>query len=264
MQELLSDIYDDESYVGQVKRLFGLYSRFRPQRKEPEIRSTWRHPAVDIPGTRTFAATHRDRATNTAEDVVSETVTVDAHDLFTQLTTLAYLGKREPTRGLLFSIQTVSEGTLRVWREWLSKQCERKTWSDGEPIAVHHDSSSSAAGNAKTRSDSVTGCSNPTEDSSVLWLHTRDNNLGIKFRVRERKWKRTAPILYASDIEVPVSYYIEFEGEFRKLNLLRTITDFMPEVLIRTTHLLLKLEEAQQRIEDQSGKAIVFGSFRER
>jgi len=33
------------------------------------------------------------------------------------------------------------------------------------------------------------------------------------------------------------------------------------EVFVRTMHLLLKLEEAQQQINNSSGKAIVFGSY---
>lgn len=35
----------------------------------------------------------------------------------------------------------------------------------------------------------------------------------------------------------------------------------VPEVLVRTTHLLLKLEEAQRQVDNRTGKAIVFGSF---
>lgn len=34
------------------------------------------------------------------------------------------------------------------------------------------------------------------------------------------------------------------------------------EVYVRTTHLLLKLEEAHRMVDDGRGKAIVFGAFR--
>lgn len=40
-----------------------------------------------------------------------------------------------------------------------------------------------------------------------------------------------------------------------------TITDNRAEVVVRTAHLLLKLEEAQKQIDNNAGKAIVFGSF---
>jgi hypothetical protein len=148
---------------------------------------------------------------------VSETVTVDAHDLFSQLTALAYLGKREPVRNHLCSTHSVTEGTIRVWRDWLSRQCESKKWTDGEPVVIHHDlpSSSPSSGKGKARSDSVTGRMDPTKDPSVLWINTRDQSVGIKFRVKERKWRRANPILYESDVEVAVCYIVEFEGEYQ-------------------------------------------------
>ena len=215
LEELSISISDDDSYVGQVKRVGALYSRFRPQHKEPEMKffSPRRIPG-DIPGSRTYTANSSTATPHDPNDVVSETVTVDAHDLFSQLTTLVYLGKHEFTCGLLFSIQEVSEGTIRVWRDWLSKQCERKSWTDGEPIVVLHDTPSSPTGNGKgkSRADSVTGYADPSKDPGILWINTRDDNVGIKFRVKERKWRRNAPLLYSNDVEVAVSYRIEFEG----------------------------------------------------
>ncbi|EMC93465.1 hypothetical protein BAUCODRAFT_150789 [Baudoinia panamericana UAMH 10762] len=241
LQDLGADIANGSTSIGDVRRAGSLYSRFRPQRKEPDTLGPPKHPAGDIPGSRTY----RDpSAALSPEDAVSETVTVDAHELFSQLTTFAYLGKRHSSRGLLFSMQEVCEGTIRVWREWLSRQCESKKWSDGENVVIHHDPPSDAiAGKGKQRSDSVTGYPDPTKDPRILWVNTRDDNVGIRFRVKERKWRRAAPVLFTSDVEVPVSYEIDFE-----------------EVFVRTTHLLLKLEEAEQQMDNHSGKAIVFGS----
>ncbi|TKA57845.1 hypothetical protein B0A49_10607, partial [Cryomyces minteri] len=68
----------------------------------------------------------------------------------------------------------------------------------------------------------------------------------IKFRVKERRWRRDNPILFQSDDEVAVSYSIEYE-----------------ELLIRTTHLLLKVEKSLLQEHNHSGKAVVFGSFLE-
>ncbi|KAK3678298.1 hypothetical protein LTR78_001593 [Recurvomyces mirabilis] len=238
------------SCVGRIRKAGALYSRFRPQLREPPLQPQ-KHPAGDIPGSRTW------RAPSSAADyvntldplpgdqVVSKNVTVDAHDLFSQLTTLVYLGKRETSRGLLFSIQEVSEGTIRVWREWLSKRCESKKWTDGEKVAVHRDPPvNPTSSRGKSRSDSVTGYEDPTKDPSILWINTRDDNVGVKFRVKERNMRRANPILFSDDTEVAVSYEVEFE-----------------EVLVRTTHLLLKLEGAQQQIDNHNGKAIVFGSY---
>jgi len=41
---------------------------------------------------------------------------------------------------------------------------------------------------------------------------------------------------------------------------LRMLTE-APEVFVRTTHLLLKLEEAQRQLDNNNGKSIVFGSY---
>jgi len=220
LDELAADVAGDQTkYVGQVKRMGELYSRFRPQRTEPAMGAPVKHPAGDVAGSRYSDSSSATAAASEVEEdeKVRETVTVDAHDLFSQLTTLAYLGKREPRRGLLFSIQEVSEGTIRVWRNWLAEQCESKTWTDGEPVVVHHDSfqapSSTNSGKGKARADSITVTGDMTNDPSILWVNTRDDNVGIKFRVKEKKWRRTnTPLLYSSETEVAVSYEVEFEG----------------------------------------------------
>ncbi|KAI7306401.1 hypothetical protein KC315_g14266 [Hortaea werneckii] len=236
-----------EQYVGKIKKMGEMYSRFRPQRKEPDLFARpRRHPAVDIPGSRTWAVSNQVPQAQDG-DRVTETVTVDAHDLFSQLSTSVYLGRREPRRGLLDSIQNVSEGTIRVWRNWLSEQCETKTFSDGTPVTVHHDSSSKRDRKELMVPGSLSDTlEDPRKDGSILWVNTRDDNVGIKFKVKEKKWRRTTamPILFESDVEVAVSYEVEFE-----------------EILVRTAHLLFTLEEAQQQMANDGGRAIVFGSY---
>lgn len=224
----LGDLLKDEDggegmqCVGKVKRMGELYSRFRPQRKEPDMLAPARHPAGDVPGSRTWAVSNQvPQATD--GDKVTEIVTVDAQDLFSQLTTLAYLGKREPRRGLLSSMLEVCEGTIRVWRNWLSEQCETKKFTDGTPVAIHHETPDShkTLGKGDSKVEDVAGkFYDPVKNNSVLWINTRDNSVGVKFRVKEKKWRRTVemPILFESDVEVAVSYEVEFEGTCRALS----------------------------------------------
>lgn len=214
LQNLLSLDNEEDSYVGRVQSISSLYTRFKPRRKEPDFTVTYRHPAGDVPGSRTYRGPSSDAAQGEIDtgETVSETVTVDAHDLFSQLTAQVYLGKRDPFRGLLFSIQEVSEGTIRVWRNWLSHQCESKKFTDGEVVLVHHEPPVSPTGKGKTRADSVVGVIDPRKDPSVLWINTSGENVGVKFRVKERKWRRNAPVLFSSEEEVAVSYVVEFEG----------------------------------------------------
>jgi len=144
------------------------------------------------------------------DEVVRDIVTVDAHDLFSQLMTVAYLGKREWTKGLLFSLQEVADGTIRVWRDWLSKHCESRSFSDHSTVTIQQ---SPAEMSSKARSDSVTSVSDPSRDSKVLWVNTRGNDVGVKFRVKRQKQIATnMPLLFSSDVEVSVSYVVEFEG----------------------------------------------------
>ena len=207
----------EEHCIGKVRRMGELYSRFRPQRHEPDASiRTPRHPAMDVPGSRTWAVSNQVPQAHDS-DRVTETVTVDAQDLFTQLTTSAYLAKREPRRGLLSSILDVSDGIIRIWRNWLSEQCETKKFSDGTSVTVHHalsGSSSSVRQSDSSPADLGKSFTDPKKEPSVLWINTRSEIIGVKFRVKEKKWRRTAqmPILFESDVEVAVSYEVEFEG----------------------------------------------------
>lgn len=186
--------------------------------KEPDFYSLRRpHPAGDIPGTRTYVTPETAAATaamlSDPKNAVTRTVTVDSHELFSQLSTVGYLGRREPLRGLLGSIQEVCDGTIRVWRDWLSKQCQAKRWTDGEPIVIHHDGNT-PGNKSKSRSGSIAAGTHPREDSSILWVNnTGGEQVGLKMKVKERKLHLDNPILFASDIEVPVSYLVELEGE---------------------------------------------------
>ena len=219
LQNLLDGIHDDECYLGQVQQVFGLYTRFKPQRRAPE--TTFRRWVVpgDIPGSRTYQSSNAPQPPVDPNESVSQVVTIDAHEIFSQLSTLAYLDKREFTLGPIFNRQQVSEGHIRIWRNWLSDQCESKRWTDGEPIAGYHDLPTSPIVKGKTRADRAIGCLPPSKDPSILWVDSRDENVGIKFRVKERIWRRNAPISYSSDVECAVSYRVELEGTAYQMTL---------------------------------------------
>lgn len=151
------------------------------------------------------------------DDAVCDTVTIDSHDLFSQLTTLSYIGQRDPGTGLLFKVQDIGEGTIRVWRDWLSQRCEKKTWTDRDPIAIHHDGANASVDKAKAKTDSTMECIDPTKEPNVLWANTRDYDVGIKFRVKERKWDKDDPLMNSNDVEAAVSYIVEFEGTPTKI-----------------------------------------------
>lgn len=190
--------------VGKIANLCALYSRFRPQHKEPERRASVRHRAGDIPGSRTYPSTavSSTQTLDAETRLVSDTVSLDAHELFSQLCTVTNLVKMGPKRGLLLSIVEVGDGTIRVWRDWLAKQAEARVGliDTGEPVI-------GGSGSFQSEAD-------PTNDPSILWVNNSDNAVGIKFRVRKHQWRRDNPILFSSEEEVAVSYQVEFEGTF--------------------------------------------------
>ncbi|KJY00816.1 f-box domain-containing protein [Zymoseptoria brevis] len=244
LQGLTDELQQSDGRIGHSKRMGELFCRFRPSNKEPDWTNIRRpHPAGDIPGTRTYMSQDQ-MAAETAklldrQTAVTTTITVDAHDLFSQLCTVGYLARREPLRGILSSIQDVCDGTIRVWRDWLSRQCETKRWTDGEAIIVHHDSRES-----RGAAQATAGYIDPRKDPSILWINTVREQVGIKFRVKEQTWRREPPVAFGSEAEMPVSYRVEME-----------------EVLVRTSHLLLKMEEAREQSLNYGGKAIIFGSY---
>lgn len=184
--------------VGKVARLGRLYTKFRPQRREVE--RSRRPRAGDIPGSRTYPSTAASiaRSPNVDTDVVAETVSLEAHELFSQLCTVINLAKIGAAKGLIMSIVEVSDGMIRIWRDWMAKQASA-TLDSGH-----------ASGSASSLE--YEPC-DPCQDPTILWVNNSNDAVGIKFRVREHKWRRDNPILFASEDEVAVSYSVEFQGQ---------------------------------------------------
>ena len=129
----------------QLRNLRELFSRFRPHHDEiiPKVRR--RHPAGDIPGSRTFstntqAPTHtpdpRESGSPTAntlstsagaasfespavQSLVSHHVHLDSSELFSQLCARTTVS---PRPGMFHTPAVVSDGIIRVWRAWLADQ----------------------------------------------------------------------------------------------------------------------------------------------
>ncbi|KAF2999876.1 hypothetical protein E8E13_008129 [Curvularia kusanoi] len=213
-----------------------MYSRFRPHRRELEDggRRVARRPG-DIPGSRTYPGTAQDKFTG---ELVKQTVSLESHELFTQLVAQTNLVKIGPYNGLFSAFVDVEEGVLRVWRRWLGEIAAK----DKQLLDMQKEEAEKMGkgkGKAREYDEKDAG----VEDSRILWVSTA-RNTGIRFNVRERKLRRDAPILIRNDEDLPVSYEIEYD-----------------ELLIRTSHLLLMLEKSMVQEDNSSGKAVVFGSF---
>ncbi|KAH0148276.1 hypothetical protein KCU82_g13590, partial [Aureobasidium melanogenum] len=182
-QESLESI-PDSAKIGHLGK--AVYSKFRPQHQEVR-RPSVKHPAGDIPGSRTHpsSADPSIHVHNAESNLVSQQVSLDADELFTQLIATLMLVKPGPRPDTILTAVEVCEGTIRVWRDWLAKQ-------------------------NKANVDSTSSYS-PADDPSILWVNTADHAVGVKFRVKERKWKRDVPVLISADEEVAVSYTVDLE-----------------------------------------------------
>lgn len=190
----------DSEKIGHLGK--AVYSRFRPQHQEILRRPSLKHPCGDVPGSRTHpsSADPMIHKYNAESNLVSQEVSLDAGELFTQLIATLMLVKPGPRPDTILTAVEVCEGTIRVWRDWLAKQAKTETTASFSAQA---------------------------DDSTVLWVNTADHAVGVKFRVRERKWKRDNPVLFYSEEEVAVSYTVDLE-----------------EVVVRTSHLLFMVEES--------------------
>lgn len=137
-------------------------------------------------------------------------LSLDGHELFTQLVSQTNLVKIGPRNGLFSSFVDVEEGVVRVWRKWLRDVAaegnrQKSDAVQNEPVEV--------VGKGKepvlevTENDEKKG-----EVDRVLWVTTKKHT-GIRFNVQERKLRRDAPILIRADEEdMPVTYEIEYDG----------------------------------------------------
>lgn len=176
--------------AGHIGYLRSLYSRFQPYRQETGRLIQQRTIPGDIPGSRTHPASPQNQREQRLGIGVlpTETVSLDAHELFSQLCVVSHMAKIAARKSVIQSFVELSDGVIRLRRDWLGQQLNKVV--------------TESAGRTRL-----------SEDSSILWVNNCNDDVGIKFRVRQHKPREDQPILYASEEEVAVSYYVEFEGK---------------------------------------------------
>lgn len=245
---------EDEGNIGaRLKKMRSLYSRFRPYRRELEDNGRRVRPG-DIPGSRTFPGTVQDKYRG---ETVKQTLSLESHELFTQLVAQTNLVKIGPRHGLFTCFVEVEEGVLRVWKDWL----EERAVNGQQGNAATAQEVVEEIGKGKEVVKEVDELDTNPDDAGLLWVSPAANT-GIRFNVKQRKFRRDVPILIRADEDMPVSYEIEYDGtkaqhwyDCRKM-LIR-----VAELVVRTSHLLLTLEKSLVQEDNSSGKAVVFGSF---
>ncbi len=142
---------------------------------------------------------------------------LDEDELFSQLCTSASLVKVGSKRGLFLGHTSISKDVVRVWRHWLATQ---------------------AAYEPQDRSEACAG-SEP-RNNMILWTDYRTQNVGLLLRVVEHEASHGAPLLIRADEDPPMSYSLQYE-----------------KLLIRTSQLLLRLEQSEAQEVTASGEIIM-------
>jgi hypothetical protein len=241
----------DPNIAGRLGVMHNMYSRFRPYRRELEAGGRKVKRPGDIPGSRTYPGTAQDKFQG---EVVKQTLSLEGHELFTQLMTQAHLSKIGPYNGLFTSFVEVEEGVLRVWREWLDNASAKSSGSDLQQDTTGQD------GNGKQPVKQSAEDTADLTDERILWVGLAKNT-GIRFNVRQTKPRGDVPILIRNDEDLPVSYDIEFYGMFPSWSEVDAYLTSVTELYIRTSHLMLKHERSLELQDNSAGQAVVFGSF---
>lgn len=190
--EGVGSLYENCETAEQLARLGSLYSRFRP---EPPMEDDTGRTLLVPPTGRVLelaGAIESLSADNTGEDspaeppqLIKRAVHLEEFEDFSQLCTVVNLVKVVPNSSMLLSAVTIEDGTVRVWRDWLKDQSNHK--------------------------DKLGISSNDPNNTRILWADTNEN-VGLKLRVREKRWNRFLPVLVHKDEELAVSYELEIEG----------------------------------------------------
>lgn len=97
---------------------------------------------------------------------------------------------------------------MRVQKEWLRGVVERDKWVGGEEVEELAPVGIGGKGKEVVNDDDN---ERVLDEERILWVSPAKNT-GLKFRIREKKFRRDVPILVDVDEELPVSYEIEYEG----------------------------------------------------
>ncbi|KAM7183706.1 hypothetical protein V8F20_012511 [Naviculisporaceae sp. PSN 640] len=166
--------------IGQI------YAHFRPivqvENQRARLRYPRRAPSTQ-PGNNDTGGGGPSQAPQEV-DVPTQDIYLDENQLFSQLCTITNLVKLGPKPSLFVSHVNVSDGIIRVWRQWMARQAEAE--SEGNT------------------------------NGEILWADT-SQNVGVRFRVAERGvrqsdyYRHAMPVLMAADEEPPVAYKLELE-----------------------------------------------------
>ncbi|KUJ19014.1 uncharacterized protein LY89DRAFT_696371 [Mollisia scopiformis] len=169
----------EKETCSDLGRLRGLYSHFRPAQPEGD-RKIW----TPRPTGGWLQAT-LDQVTSQKEGLVCQNVDLESYELFCQLQSVVNIVKPGPN-GYFSSSTKISEGLMRVWRDWLAERSQ-------SPLSTTSTSSESREEQKKR----------------LLWSSVKED-IGLRLRVVERTDLRP-PLLRGRDEDPNVGYTLQYE-----------------------------------------------------
>ena len=215
-----------ESETGLPRPTLGdlgeIYSHFRPVVDDENRRPRSRYPRQ---GHLQAERGNGETQLPEPETLPTQDVYLDENELFSQLCTVTNLVNIGPKPGMFLSHVNVSDGIIRVWRQWMARQAEATAASAGV--------------------DEVEGNGSATPNTTEILWADQSQIVGLRFRVMEKDMPQSEyrPVLTAADEEPPVAYRLEFE-----------------ELVVRASHLLLAMEKSESQGFATSGKAIMISA----
>ena len=202
--------YATTNETGQFGKLGALYSRFRPARPDAERKIIRPHPAGDVPGhpnTSTMFPDGPEPQANGETDMVTHSVSLDSDELFTQRCAVLNLVKIGPRRGVFLSCVNLVDAVLRIWRDWLKERASASERNRAFLDDARRDNGEIVSeGNGEANGRAV---DDPAE--CLVWVG-KGQNIAIRVRIKEEKWRQNAPLLLYKDEYPAVSYSMDYEG----------------------------------------------------
>ncbi|KAK4171945.1 hypothetical protein QBC36DRAFT_382173 [Triangularia setosa] len=169
---LSTDPFYDESSDSALRNSFGdVYSHFRPVLQDENRRPRARYPRRSPRHAQTVGEEEGEKETA----IPHQDIYLDADESFSQLCVITNLVKLGPKPGLFLSHVNISEGLVRLKRNFLSR-----------------------------------ASSDRTARSEVLWADSKQT-IGLKFNIEEKATGIEGPVLVAEGEELPVAYRLRFE-----------------------------------------------------
>ena len=114
-----------------------------------------------------------------------------------------------PGSHLLLSAVTIEDGIIRLFRDWLANQVQMLKEDAARKAASVEEEVIAPGGGIQHRH--TVDESSVLDHHCMLWVDGR-RNVGLKLRVREKRWRRNVPILVHRD-EEHVNYEVDIEGQ---------------------------------------------------